>query len=358
MIFSKVKISLVFFSIRPTPRPLSVEFANQSIKISIGELGVRWKSIFSRFSQVTFVLRFCHLCEGIWEVKERFIKFEDCEKKKGHDIAIRVLKDIGVSIDNCRAQAYDNGSNTSVRYRGAQAKIKERNQYAEFLPCSTHSLNLAGVHAVESCVEMKNYFGNVQKLYNFFAASPQRWKILKDVSNISLHSMSTTRWSARIEAVKPLYKKFDEIVICLRDIKRDCDLPSHLNADVDALIKWLQSFEFVLLTVIWMKVLKMVNDVSVMLQGTQITIDREMELIDTLLEDLQKIRTSWPDILSEAKDKARQFNIEDSFPMKRQRKRTRFHISYSIVLTLKREFMTKHKTLTKFNNICIIFFTI
>lgn len=71
--------------------------------------------------------------------------------------------------------------------------------------------------------------------------------------------------------------------------------------------------------------MKMVNDVSVMLQGTQITIDREIELIDTLLEDLQKIRTSWPDILSEAKDKARQFNIEDSFPMKRQRKRTRFH---------------------------------
>ena len=60
------------------------------------------------------------------------------------------------------------------KYKGVQAIISEKNPQAIFSLCSTHSLNLCGVHAAESSVEVKCFFGNVQKLYTLFSSSPAR----------------------------------------------------------------------------------------------------------------------------------------------------------------------------------------
>ena len=43
----------------------------------------------------------------------------------------------------------------------------------------------------------------VQKLFNIFSSNPQRWEILQKKIGCSLHSLSQTRWSARVECVKP-----------------------------------------------------------------------------------------------------------------------------------------------------------
>ncbi len=77
-----------------------------------------------------------------------------------------------LSEKNCRGQGYDNGANMAGVYNGAQAAIREKNPQALFSPCSEHSLNLCGVHAVESSAVVKSFFGNIQRLYNFFS-----WKI-------------------------------------------------------------------------------------------------------------------------------------------------------------------------------------
>ena len=165
----------------------------------------------SHTEQITFVLRYAHRSQdNVWEIKERFLKYEDCEEKKGRDIAqpiCKVLEESGIQLQNCRGQGYDNGSNMTGIYRGAQAIILEKNPQAIFSPCSAHSLNLCGVHAAESSVVMKSFFGNVQKLYNLFSGSPARWKVLQEIAQLSLHQMSDTRWSARIDAVKPLAKR-------------------------------------------------------------------------------------------------------------------------------------------------------
>lgn len=43
----------------------------------------------------------------------------------------------------------------------------------------------------------KSYFGNVQKLYNLFALSPGRWKILVHIVNIML----TVIWFKIMECI-------------------------------------------------------------------------------------------------------------------------------------------------------------
>jgi len=165
----------------------------------------------SHIDQLTFVIRYV-LPSGA--PVERFITFIPMF---GHtaaqmfEIVTKKLKDLGISIDDCRGQSYDNASNMSGAYSGLQARIKELNPLAEYVPCAGHSLNLIGVSAAQSCATAVDFFGFVQQLYNFFAASTHRWNILKSHLKKDLKvpkSLSQTRWSARADACAALRKGF------------------------------------------------------------------------------------------------------------------------------------------------------
>ncbi|XP_004208422.1 zinc finger MYM-type protein 1-like [Hydra vulgaris] len=126
----------------------------------------------SHTEQITFVIRFL-LYEketNCWQIKERFLCVEAFEKKKGLDIAkliTDVIARLGLDIQNCRGQGYDNKSNMSGAYKEAQVLIRQNYSEALYVPCSAHNLNLAGVRAVESAIEIKVFFGNVESLYAF-----------------------------------------------------------------------------------------------------------------------------------------------------------------------------------------------
>ena len=93
-------------------------------------------------------------------------------------------------------------------------------------------------------MEVKSFYGNIQKFYTLFSSNPNRWKILQNPSSISLHRLSDTCWSTRIEAVKPLVKKPREIVQALDTLNEGVDLPVDLCNEVNSLVKWPQSFEY------------------------------------------------------------------------------------------------------------------
>ena len=71
-------------------------------------------------------------------------------------------------MGNCRGQNYDNASNMSGRYNGLQARIKQVNQFAEYISCFAHSLNLVGKCAAECCEEANIFFAFFQNIYTFF----------------------------------------------------------------------------------------------------------------------------------------------------------------------------------------------
>lgn len=78
---------------------------------------------------------------------ERFVKFLDMEghghtAEKLAQSLLDFLKENGIDIKDCRGQSYDNVSNMGGKYRGLQARIKEINKNAEYIPCFPHSLNL------------------------------------------------------------------------------------------------------------------------------------------------------------------------------------------------------------------------
>ena len=278
----------------------------------------------SHTEQLTFVLRYALLKDRNWEVVERFLTLYDCEKKKGKDIAkaiCDVLEMNQIDINRCGGQGYDNGSNMSGCYKGAQAIILQKNPQALYAPCGAHSLNLCGVHAVEASSEIRLFFGNIQKVYNLFSSIPARWKILKETAGVALHSLSKTRWSARIDAIKPLTKNYNQVLEALEKLKTDLDLPAETFSDVETLINWMKSFEFVLLTTFWFKTLQCIDDVSKLLQCADISIADEVRHLANLRKEIQTIRDSWDSILDEAKTVASSFGQTAEFKTKRVRTR-------------------------------------
>ena len=102
-------------------------------------------------------------------------------------------------------------------------------------------------------------------------------------------------------------------------------MPGDVCNDVENLIQWLQSLEFVLLITIWFKVLQTINDVSVLVQGSTITIDEELRLIESLKDDLKRVRESWSVISVESKLVASSLGLSEHFTEKRQKTFKRFH---------------------------------
>ena len=99
-----------------------------------------------------------------------------------------------------------------------QANILNANQFALYSPCAAHTVNLVGVHAAQSSTKMAAFFGFVNRLYNFFSPSPERWAILKQETGCSLHRPSDTRWSAKIAAVKAVATRLPSILVALERV--------------------------------------------------------------------------------------------------------------------------------------------
>jgi len=60
------------------------------------------------------------------------------------------------------------------KYNGVQQKILDENKFAKFFPCASHSLNLVGRAAVDSCLDAVKFFGVVSELYRFFSVYAKR----------------------------------------------------------------------------------------------------------------------------------------------------------------------------------------
>ncbi|XP_047124252.1 uncharacterized protein LOC124806971 [Hydra vulgaris] len=89
--------------------------------------------------------------------------------------------------------------------------------------------------------------------------------------------------------------------------------------------KYFKSFESVVLLTIWYKTLQNIDNVSRCLQSESIAIEEEVILIQLLLDDLGRIRSSWNCILTEAKLVAGNLGFETEFRVKRTRGVKKFY---------------------------------
>lgn len=230
-----------------------------------------------------------------------------------------------IPIEDCRGQGYDNAANMSGKFKGVQANIKEINPLAVYSNCGAHSLNLCGVNAAESSPDTITFFGTVQKLYNFLSHSPTRWEIVKDEIGVSLHSTSDTRWSARIQSVKPIATHTTGIRKALIKCK-ELNMTAEAQTELKGIMDYLGTFKFLILSAVWYKILALIDIRNRILQARNTTIDIEVDNINGLVNDLKAIRETFGDFVSQAKQMAAEMievdlTTEENVPEKRTKKR-------------------------------------
>lgn len=123
--------------------------------------------------QGQLALTFRYIKDGL--VVERFLQYISIYAHGAEyltDVILDFFNLSGINIQNCRGQSYDNAANMSGQYSGLQARIMEVNSKAIYVPCASHSLNLVGVNAVNSCSKVVHFFQFVQKLYAHFLYYP------------------------------------------------------------------------------------------------------------------------------------------------------------------------------------------
>ncbi|XP_040264864.1 zinc finger MYM-type protein 1-like [Bufo bufo] len=260
----------------------------------------------SHMEQNVIILRYVHrdLVKRKWGIQERFLEFFDFFEKTGEEIAEMLLTRLcehGIDVKDCRGQGYDNGANMSGKIKGVRSRIQQKYPAALFSPCAAHSLNLVGVHAASSSPEMKTFFGSVNRLYVLFSSSPERWSALLDEVGGSLHGLSDTRWSSRIEAVKPIAQKLPSVLKALERVLKSKKLTSAAHSEAEGLLDYFSSFRAIVLATFWVKVLQSFEERNKILQSRSVSIDIGAANIRALSEEMKILRDKWPALLSESK---------------------------------------------------------
>ena len=94
---------------------------------------------------MSLVIRYVRENNDEIEIKEQFITFLKVDESTGKNLAFElfnILQLLGIDIQNCRGQGYDNGANMKGKNNGVQAHILNVNPRAFYLPGACHNLNL------------------------------------------------------------------------------------------------------------------------------------------------------------------------------------------------------------------------
>ncbi|XP_047141118.1 uncharacterized protein LOC124816126 [Hydra vulgaris] len=96
---------------------------------------------------------------------------------------------------------------------------------------------------------------------------------------LSWSSMSDTRWSARIERVKPFAEHIPGLKSAIQDLKQ-LNLTAETRSDIKRIEKYLGSFECIILASTWFKVLTSINYRNTVLQARDATLDVEDSILN------------------------------------------------------------------------------
>ncbi|XP_055307958.1 zinc finger MYM-type protein 1-like, partial [Sitodiplosis mosellana] len=281
----------------------------------------------SRQEQMTFVIRYVHfdVDKRFFQIKESFIEFVDVSETTGKamaDIAVNNLNKHKIEIKNMRGQGYDNGSNMKGKHIGVQAQIQSINPLAVFIPCSNHTLNLSLNDAASASIEVCAFFATVQKIYTFLSASTTRWDILKkhctSIHDLVPKALSTTRWSARLNAIKPLRRNLNKILATLDEISNSESFEPSVRYEAECIINFID-FKFICSVCIWHAILENFDRVSKLMQR----IDMNLSGVETLLSDISQFLAEYKEngyerAITEATEIADELEIPANFEQTRR----------------------------------------
>ncbi|CAH2283897.1 zinc finger MYM-type 1-like [Pelobates cultripes] len=277
--------------------------------------------------QMTIIVRFVSIKEGESPtaepeicIDEKFLGFIQIQSSTGEGLTEAILSELEklkIPVGDMRGQGYDNGSNMKGKHQGVQKRILDLNSRAFYIPCSAHTLNLVVNDAAMSCRDAATFFSIVQKIYVFLSGSTVRWNVLKKhIGRLRLKPLSDTRWSSRIDAIRPFRFQVGEIFDALSEISRENSHTAMAQSDAESLSKELNNFKFLCLIVLWYNILNRINIVSKLLQSRSMYLPDVIDILESTTNYLKNYRSDkgFEDLLEEAKDLSLEMEIDPVFP--------------------------------------------
>ena len=152
-----------------TLRLISQDVGDKPFSLMIDET-----SDITKTEQVSICIRFVNDDDNI---QETFLGFYDTASTSAEalfELAIKVLADLGLDIQNLVGLCFDGASNMSGQITGLQARFKAVVAWAIYVHCYAHQLNLVIVKTITDVLILSKVLGVVQALHNFITASPKR----------------------------------------------------------------------------------------------------------------------------------------------------------------------------------------
>ena len=156
-------------------------------------------------------------------VREDFLSFVNADKGTNAEALttkfLEALNNLGLPLDEMRAQGYDGASVMSGHVNGVQARIKQQNRKAVYIHCRAHVLNLCIVHSSKLPL-IRNIMDTVQEVALAFKFSAKRVLAFEEqlMNNAAVREemgrpsklkvLCETRWASRADSLNVFVTSF------------------------------------------------------------------------------------------------------------------------------------------------------
>ena len=275
----------------------------------------------SKKEQMAIVLRCVH--RSTHTVHKHFLTFIKAESLTADSLSqyiVITLKDYQLDPSLMVSQGYDGASVMSGSCTGVQQRIKAVAPNAIYVHCHAHCLNLALVDCVRNVQEASEFFALMELFYVFTSSTKAHMLYIKKQTELhpgkqtrQLQRLSDTRWACRYFAVEVICCTFDSVLATIEDISNGVDKSREVEAR--GILNQIQCFKYLLLLVIFYRILSFTKALSDQLQSISNDMARAADLVQATIKTLTDIRNdkAWDHLYKYTQDIARLNNIEISW---------------------------------------------
>ncbi|KAM3260989.1 hypothetical protein ACQJBY_051940 [Aegilops geniculata] len=186
----------------------------------------------------------------------------------------------GLLVAKLRGQGYDGASNMRGEFNGLQKLIRDENPYAFYIHCFAHQLQLVVVAVSRCCKGVEDFFEYVTMIVNVSGSSCRRKDKLLDKQK------------------QILLDKIERVIEVLGIVEEDVRVPCRAGG----LVHQMETFSFVFILKMMLKILRMTNDLSLLLQKKDQNVVQAMSLVTDVRTRLINWRNDgWEPLLEDVK---------------------------------------------------------
>ncbi|CAB4015560.1 zinc finger MYM-type 1-like [Paramuricea clavata] len=334
-----------------------------------------------RVDQISIVVRWVDVEAA--EAVETFLGFLPAKQggtaKALTDTVLDYLRHITLDPKRIRGQGYDGASVMSGSKGGVNILISNYlksegvTSPAPFVHCASHNLNLVLNDAVECNADSINVFSDLEEIYNFFNKSINRTAELNSATSVdnsaelnvinefmdsvvsdsdsdnsddtsinsgsitpkrkrrngknklTLKKLCATRWSSRINSVRAVKNRYGDLLHVLNKLKEKKGKDNAKERDkAGNLHRQMNRFEFVIMLIIWEKLLTAIQIASADLQLMKLDLCKAAKELERALCKVKGMRDKWNTIKMEAVKFALKVDVSFTFTFKRVGRVPRF----------------------------------